>query len=223
MKASKLAWLNFAGSGAQPQPPAVTPLFIATGIFNIIVPLFFAVFAWKYAAAFVHTVRISNLIILGKTVLDLHFYVRKTTAIFIRTSAYAWLIALCGTVIPLMFRPSDEPSDFWIATMIQVIGLAMQIYVIRTLNRSSGAEVAGRSIKRSSLHGLVRHPLYLTFMISQFGYVLNQTTLYNLCILVLVTFFQVLRINEEERLLLEDEAYQDYKERTPWKVIPCVF
>lgn len=214
---------TLAPDGAKSKLPVITPLIVATGIFNIIVPLFFLLFAWQHSVAFVHTLRISNLIILTKAVLDFQFYVRKSTAPFVSTSPYAWLIALCGSVTPLMFRPTGDASDFWVATMIQVIGGAMQIHVITTFNRSFGMAVARRGIKRDGLCRFVRHPFYLTFMISQFGYVLNHTSFYNVCILAFVTFFQILRINEEERLLIKDEEYQEYVRLTPWRAIPGVF
>jgi len=223
MNPVKPAGPTLAPGGAQSKLPVITSLMVATGIFNILVPLCFLLFAWEHTAAFIHTLRISNLIILTKAVLDLQFYVRKSTAPFVSTSAYAWLIALCGTVTPLMFRPMDDASDFWVATLIQMIGGAMQVHVITIYNHSLGMANARRGIKRDGLCRFVRHPFYLTFVISQFGYVLNHTSFYNICILAFVTFFQVLRINEEERLLLKDEQYQEYVNLTPWRVIPGVF
>lgn len=37
------------------------------------------------------------------------------------------------------------------------------------------------------------------------------------------TCFQILRVNEEERLLRDDEAYQEYAKLARWRVIPGVF
>ena len=223
MKTVKPARADIPPNGAEPKEPVITPLVIATRIFNILVPLFFILFAWMHAVAFVQTLRISILIILAKAVLEIRFYVRRSTTPFVSTSAYAWLIALCGTAAPLMFRPMDNGSDFSVATGMQVIGLAMLVYVIRTFNRSSGMAVARHGVRRDGLYRFVRHPLYLAFMFSEYGYVLNHTTFYNLCVLAFVTFFQVLRINEEERLLLDDEEFQGYVDQTRWQVIPGVF
>ncbi len=209
--------------GAKPNTPAITPLIIATAVFSTAVPLFFILFAWKHAVAFVQTLRISIVIILAKAVLETGFYVRKSAAPFISTSVYAWLIALCGTVAPLMFRPTDDASDFSVATAIQAIGLALLIAVIATLNRSSGTVVARHGVRREGLYRFVRHPIYLAFILSEYGYVLNHTSLYNVAVLAFATLFQVLRISEEERLLRDDEEFQGYAEQTPWRVIPKVF
>jgi protein-S-isoprenylcysteine O-methyltransferase Ste14 len=203
-----------------PTEPDERPLVIANRIFNVLVPLCCILFAWAHLVGFIHTLRISILIILAKAALEIQFYVRKYTGPFVSTSAYAWLIALCGTVAPLMLRPTDDPSDFSLATLLQVMGLAMQVYVIRALNETA---VARHGIGRDGLYRFVRHPLYVAFMFSQYGYVLNHASFYNLCVLAVVTVFQVLRINEEERLLEEDEEFQGYAEQTRWRVIPGVF
>ncbi len=203
--------------------PVIQLLFSPTGIFIIVVPLFFVLFAWTHTAAFAHTLRISALIIVAKVVLDLQFYVRKTTEPFVATSTYAWAIALCGVLSPLLFRPTDNVSDFSIATLLQLTGLGMQIYIIKTRDRSFRMALAPHGLREDGLYRFVRHPLYLAFILSQYGYVLNHTSIYNVCILAMVTLFQVLRINEEERLLRDDEEYQAYAKQTPWLVIPHVF
>lgn len=223
MNTIKPARADIAQSSDRPRAPAITPLVIATGVFNVLVPLFFVFFTWKHAAAFIQTLRISNLLILTKAALELQFYVRKSTAPFVSTSAYAWLIALCGAVAPLLFRPTDDASDFWVATVLQVIGGAMQVYIIVAIDRSLGAAVDRPGTRRDGLHRFVRHPLYVAFMLSQYGYALNHTSFYNLCVLSLVTLFQFLRIIEEERLLRNNDEYQGYVQQTPWRVIPGVF
>ena len=209
--------------GSTPEEAVERPLVIANRIFNVVVPLCCILFAWAHVVGFIHTLRISILMIVAKAVLEIQFHVRKHTGPFVSTSAYAWLIALCGTVAPLMLRPTDDPSDFSLATLLQVIGLGMQVYIIRALNRSSETAVARHGVRGDGLYCFVRHPLYVAFMFSQYGYVLNHASFYNLCVLAVITVFQVLRINEEERLLFEDEEFQAYVERTRWRIIPGVF
>ncbi len=186
--------------------------------------LFFVLFLWAHVAALVHAVRLSILIILANAVLEIQFYVRKSTLQFVNTSAYALLIALCGTVAALLFRPSsDGVPDFSLAIVLQAIGLALQVYVISTRNRNPGMGFVRRGVSRDGLYRFVRHPIYLAFIFSAYGYVLNHATAYNVGVLALVTFLQVLRIKEEERLLRDDKEFQEYAEHTRWRVIPKVF
>jgi protein-S-isoprenylcysteine O-methyltransferase Ste14 len=203
--------------------PTATPPVAAIKIFNTVVPLLAILFAGWHLVGFVLTLKISIVLLLAKAALELHFYVPGATGPFVSTSAYAYLIAFCGTVAPLMLRPADVVSDFWIATVMQVIGLAMLIYVIRTFDWTGKMSLTKHGIEAGGLYRLVRHPLYLALMFCEYGYVLNHTNLYNLCVLVAVTFFQVLRIKEEERLMLDDKEFQKYAQQTPWRVIPGVF
>ncbi len=205
-------------SGGKPTAPV-----IATIIFTTLLIVCSLLFAWSQVDALIQMLRISIPLILAKAVLEIRFYVRDSTAPFVRTSPYAWLIGLGGTLAPLMFRPNIGVPDFFVATMVQVTGLALQIYLILTLNRVTGSAVAECDLRRRGLYRFVRHPLTLAFMLSHFGYVANHTTIYNMGILAFVTFLQVLRVNEEERQLEDDEQYQEYANRTHWRVIPGVF
>ncbi|MHC4445695.1 MAG: methyltransferase family protein [Planctomycetota bacterium] len=223
MKTVKPARTHTPQNVSESEAPVITAPVIAIRIFNTLVLLFFILFVWAHVAALAQTLRLSILIIMAKAVLELQFHVRKSTAQFVNTSAYAWLIALCGTVAALLFRPSDSMPDFSVATVMQAIGLAMLVYFITTLNRNSGMVFARQGIRRDGLYRFVRHPIYLAFMFSEYGYLLNHTTFYNLGVLALVTCFQVLRINEEERLLRDDEEFQVYAEQTRWRVIPGMF
>ncbi len=160
---------------------------------------------------------------LAKAVLEIQFHVRKSTASFINTSAYAWLIALCGTIAPLLLRPTDDLPDFSVATVLMLIGLAMQVYIILRHERRPEEAFAGPRMRREGLYRFVRHPLYLAFLFSQYGYVLNHTSPYNVCVLAAVTVFQVLRVNEEERLLLDRDPFRGSDPEARWRIIPWVF
>jgi|GEM_PF-1030207 len=209
---------------AKPDEPIVAAPVIAMRIFNTLVALSFIFFVWAHVAALAHALRLSILMILAMAVLEIQFYVRKSTLQFVNTSAYAWFIALVGTVAALLFRPTtDGVPDVSFATGLQAIGLAMLVYVIITLNRNPGTEFARRGVSRDGLYRFVRHPIYLAFMCSGYGYILNHTTLYNMGVIALVTFLQVIRIKEEERLLRDDQEFQEYAEHTRWQVIPTVF
>jgi protein-S-isoprenylcysteine O-methyltransferase Ste14 len=208
---------------AIPARPTISRLTLLTALCNIVVPLFFARFAWEHATAFIHTLRISNLLFMTKEILDVYFYLRKSSARAVSTSTYAWVIATFGTAAPLMFRPAHDGSDMWAATMIQVMGAGLQVLAICSLNRSFGLVPANRGIKTDGMYRFVRHPLYLTYLISQLGYVLNNPTSYNFCILVVATGAQILRIFEEERLLLQDPEYAAYARQTRWRLVPLVY
>jgi protein-S-isoprenylcysteine O-methyltransferase Ste14 len=223
MKTFKSARELIPGAAPERQETAAAPPVIATQIFNALVTLACILFAWAHVVGFVQALRLSILIILAKAVLEIQFYVRRSTTPFVSSSVYAWLIALCGTITPLMLRPAADASDFWVGTLIQVIGLGMLIHVVLTFRRNDGVALARLGLRQDGLYRFVRHPICLAFLFSLYGYALNHPTLYNGCVLAIATVFHVLRVNEEERLLREDEEYVRYATEIRWRVIPGVF
>jgi len=204
------------------QPTVAAPA-VAMRIFDFLVALVFILFVWAHVVALTHVLRLSILMILAKALVEIQYYVRNSTSHFVNSSVYAWLIALCGTVAALLFRPADGASDCSVGIMLQAIGLAILAYVIVTLDRNPESVFSSRGVSRDGLYRFVRHPFYLAFMLCGYGYVLNHTTLYNVGVLALVTLLQVLRVKEEERLLRDDCDFQEYTALTRWKVVPGVY
>lgn len=217
MAALKPALLHSRSDGSPRMLATLSIVFLATlGAGSLL-------FAIAQVAALIDMLRISLMLILVKSALELRFYVRDSTVPFMKTSFHAWLIGLGGAAMPLMFRPNAGVPDFFVGTTLQIAGLAMQIYLIVTLSRDSGGRGAVCGIHRTGLFRIVRHPLLLAFLLSHFGYVVNHTTVYNMGVFALVVLLHVLRVNEEERLLQVDERYQDYADQTRWKFIPGMF
>jgi len=197
---------------------------LAIKLFNFVVAMSLILFVWSHAMALADGIRMSVLIMLAKAVLEVQFYVRKSTLQFVKSSAYAWFIALCGAVAALLFRPSSgSVPDVFLATGLQTVGLLMLLYIICTLHRSGLTEIGRRGVLRDGLYRFVRHPIHLAFAFGAYGYVLNHTTGWNLCVLGAVTVLQVLRLREEEEQLRGDDEFQDYAAQTRWQVIPKVF
>jgi protein-S-isoprenylcysteine O-methyltransferase Ste14 len=131
--------------------------------------------------------------------------------------------ASCGAFLPLLLRPADEASDLPLATALQLAGLVLQVAALVTLRRSFGVLPADRGLVTGGLYGLVRHPLYLAYMLSQGGYLLNNPSGPNLVILATAAGFQLLRIRGEEDLLGRNEAYVAYARSVPYRLLPGVW
>ncbi len=92
-----------------------------------------------------------------------------------------------------------------------------------SLNTSIGMTAANRGIKTGGLYRLVRHPLYLSYMIAFGGFVLNQMTWHNVMVYFAALLLWVMRILAEERLLTRDPKYQDYTTQVKWRLVPFLF
>jgi protein-S-isoprenylcysteine O-methyltransferase Ste14 len=81
---------------------------------------------------------------------------------------------------------------------------------------------AHRGVKSRGLYAFVRHPLYATYTIALAGYLISNWSIYNAVILVAGTAFQVMRIRNEESLLLDYADYVAFAGRTRWRLLPFV-
>jgi protein-S-isoprenylcysteine O-methyltransferase Ste14 len=190
---------------------------------NVVLTAFFGWFAFVHAIAFVIHHRLSLGLILFKELLDVFFVLTKRRARGTSRSVLAWGLAFSGTLCPLLFRPANAPHDHSIAVVLQAAGVLLQVCSLFSLNRSFGIVPANRGVQGRGMYRYVRHPLYMSYVINQIGYVLNHPTSWNILIFSAATLLQVLRIFQEERYLEADPEYRAYRERTRWRLLPYFF
>ncbi|CAN5880267.1 isoprenylcysteine carboxylmethyltransferase family protein [soil metagenome] len=114
----------------------------------------------------------------------------------------------------------------WAAATLQVAGLAVQVTAKATLGRSFGVLPAARGLVTGGLYRIVRHPIYLGYMIGNLGFLLANASLRNLLVLLALLLTQVLRILREETVLGSGgakSAYDNYRSRVRFRLLPYVF
>lgn len=135
-----------------------------------------------------------------------------------------WLVALGGTLTVLLVRPTTAavaPESVGVA--LQLAGVLFEMYGKVYLGRSFGIVAADRGIVVGGPYRIVRHPIYLGYLVTHVGFLLANWSSRNIAIYVFEYFFQVARILSEERLLKEDDGYRAYFERVRYRLIPGVF
>ena len=103
---------------------------------------------------------------------------------------------------------------------MMIAGLAINVAAKLFLNRSFGVVAANRGVKRGGPYRLVRHPMYLGYIVTQFGFLLSGFSIANLALYLAAWTLQVLRIIEEERFLTRDPAYRNYRGKVRYRLIP---
>jgi protein-S-isoprenylcysteine O-methyltransferase Ste14 len=86
-----------------------------------------------------------------------------------------------------------------------------------------GIAPANRGVQAGWAYAVVRHPMYLGYMIMQLGYLMHNPSPRNLAVYGIAWMFQVARIEREERHLLRDAAYQHYAGRVRRRLVPGVY
>lgn len=140
-------------------------------------------------------------------------------------SLYAWLIAIAGTCTPLLVYPAPaEPAiPAEIPALMMLVGLFLSFGAKAFLRRSFGIVAANRKVQRGGVYRIMRHPMYSGYVITQFGFFLLNPSLWNASVYVAAWFAMVLRIEEEEKFLSQDQAYRDYKADVRWRLFPGLY
>jgi protein-S-isoprenylcysteine O-methyltransferase Ste14 len=106
---------------------------------------------------------------------------------------------------------------------LQLGGAVAAAYTLVSLGRSFGLVAANRGVKTGGAYAFVRHPLYLCYVATDFGYVLENPGVRNVLLLVVAWLCQVVRIRTEEECLRTDPTYVRYCERVRYRLVPLVW
>jgi protein-S-isoprenylcysteine O-methyltransferase Ste14 len=125
---------------------------------------------------------------------------------------------------PLVQPATTLPLASEIFTAVfAAIGLLIVIGGKMSLGRSFGLMPANRGIVSTGLYNVVRHPIYLGYLITHVGFVLAHPTLWNLAVLATSDLALLTRAVCEERTLEHAEEYRAYQQRVRWRVVPGLF
>jgi protein-S-isoprenylcysteine O-methyltransferase Ste14 len=132
--------------------------------------------------------------------------------------------AVAGTFATMLLMPGTAlPGMELAATLLLGLGLVISIAAKLQLRRSFGLVAANRGVKTRGVYGLVRHPMYLGYFLSQWGMLLINWSWWNGGLLALWSVLQIARIHAEERVLCEDPAYRGHCERVRHRLVPLVY
>ena len=107
--------------------------------------------------------------------------------------------------------------------LLQVLGTCWQFTSKFFLGRSFGLLPAHRGLVMGGPYRLVRHPIYLGYLIGHVGFLLANFSWWNFGVLALLYVAQVYRIAREEAVLATSDDYRAYQQRVRWRLLPFVY
>lgn len=143
----------------------------------------------------------------------------------------AFLSIECFRLIPIFpFTTvlfSQTKTLLIIGAAITVIGLLIAIWARKLLadNWSSNVEIKKQhQLITSGVYKFIRHPIYSGLLLMAFGTFLASATISSLLLFLILFFFMIYKLTNEEKLLLEHfpTEYFQYKKHTK-ALIPFIY
>jgi protein-S-isoprenylcysteine O-methyltransferase Ste14 len=136
-----------------------------------------------------------------------------------------WALAFGGTFGGVLFRP-DGAHPQWGLTAglaVQLLGLTICVASFLALGRSFGFVAADRGLVRRGPYALVRHPIYASYLLLQFGYLLQSISVRNAVVMLFASGCNIGRAMAEDRVLATNELYDSYRSAVKWRLVPGIW
>ena len=125
-------------------------------------------------------------------------------------------------VFPVLMRPGRGSTGALnaVAIAVELTGMSLSQVARIYMGRSFGLFPANRGVVIRGPFRLVRHPVYLGWLLLTIGFGLAYPTLVNWWLLLGAIPFLLWRIRLEEALLADDPEYREYRSRVRYQLIP---
>lgn len=108
--------------------------------------------------------------------------------------------------------------------VLLVAGTLWQFGAKVVIGRSFGVLPAHRGVVTRGPYRVVRHPIYMGYLVNHIGFLLVNFSWRNAAVLGLLYAAQTVRILREEAVLsASSEGYRQYQRRVRWRLLPFVF
>jgi protein-S-isoprenylcysteine O-methyltransferase Ste14 len=185
----------------------------------------FALLSVSLLNDFIHTGRVTGLLLLVSESLVVLLMVVRRRAGRVDRSAPATIITLLSLAGPPLLRPADLTpfAPDLVTASLSAAGLLVVIVGKITLGRSFGIVPANRGVVASGPYAVVRHPIYAGYIVTHVAFVMAHPRLMNAVIVIAADAALIVRALMEERVMAEDATYRVYCRRVGWHLVPGVF
>jgi protein-S-isoprenylcysteine O-methyltransferase Ste14 len=185
----------------------------------------FTMMAIRFGSDFFATGRITGLFLLASEALVVVLTVVRRSAITVDRSLRARVLTTVSMLGPPLLAPAAvlplAPEAVTVA--LSCAGLCVVIAGKITLGRSFALLPANRGIVSSGLYRIVRHPIYMGYLVTHVAFLVASPSLWNIVALVAADAALLARAVCEEKTLARDPAYREYQTRVRYRVAPGVF
>jgi protein-S-isoprenylcysteine O-methyltransferase Ste14 len=192
---------------------------------RVVVIVLFTLMAIRIGGDFLATGRLTGLLLLASETLVVVLTVLRRGTSEVDRSYRARLLTALSIMGPVLVRPATVTAlaPELATVLLSAAGLSVVIAGKLSLGRSFGLMPANRGVVSSGLYRLVRHPIYMGYLITHAGFLAANPTPWNIVMLVGADIALMWRAVCEEQTLGKDEAYRAYLQTVRWRIVPGVF
>jgi protein-S-isoprenylcysteine O-methyltransferase Ste14 len=192
---------------------------------RFVIIVLFTMMAIRIGGDFLETGRLTGLLLLASETLVVVLTVLRRASSIVDRSHRARILTVISMMGPVLVRPASVAALApEIATvLLSTAGLSVVIAGKLSLGRSFGLMPANRGVVSTGLYRLVRHPIYMGYLVTHAGFVAANPTFWNTVLLVAADVALMWRAVCEEQTLQQDHAYRSYQQQVRWRVLPGVF
>jgi len=198
---------------------------LADLISRAVVVCLFSMMAIRFGVDFLKTGRVTGLLLVVSEMLVVMLTVMRRSAATVDRSMQARVLTTVSMLGPSLLKPASVIALLpqVITVGISAVGLALVIAGKVTLGRSFGLMPANRGIVSSGVYRLVRHPIYLGYLVTHAAYLAAMPSSWNVVALIIADAALLARAVCEEKTLARDPRYRDYQQVVRWRVCPGLF
>ena len=107
-----------------------------------------------------------------------------------------------------------------VGVVLVTVAAALSLASLFTLGRGFGLRPALRRLATTGPYRLVRHPIYLSYLLADVGYNVTEWARGSVLVMLVGWASLVYRVLAEERMLSHDAGWVDYRASVRYRLIP---